>query len=170
MAAIDYCHLPKAPSLLLPPLPPLLSLQALVLFMLMVRLIQYVSFQPHLAVIGGAIVRALPLLTYWAVTAVAVVLMFVMLLVTCYGYRVADMADVKAGVYDTLQYIIVINRKWGNRTTVTEVTLLAPLPGRALRWDLGTRGYNVLHEYEYRYLSRTLPKLHPTQFSLDSLP
>lgn len=102
--------------------------------MLMVRLMQYVSFQPHLAVIGGAIVRALPLLTYWAAIAAAVVLMFVMLLVTCYGYRVEDMAGVKAGVYGTLQYIIVINRNWGHRATATEVMLPAPSPCRERWW------------------------------------
>lgn len=54
---------------------PSLLLQSIVLFMLMVRLIHYCSFQPHLAVIGGALAAALPDVLALLLVSVVVVLM-----------------------------------------------------------------------------------------------
>ncbi len=89
--------------------------------MLMVRLIHYLSFQPHLAVIGGALARALPMLCYWGLVALIVVLMWIVLLTVAFGYRLGELSSFSATAYSLMKYIIVINRNDGSRATLTEV-------------------------------------------------
>ncbi|KXZ54494.1 hypothetical protein GPECTOR_4g559 [Gonium pectorale] len=93
----------------------------LVLVMLMVRLIHYLAFQPHLAVVGGAIARSVPLLVYWATVAATVLACVLVLAVTVFGYRVSDLSSMSAAAYAVMQYIIVINRNDGQRATLTEL-------------------------------------------------
>ncbi|GIL65472.1 hypothetical protein Vafri_19251 [Volvox africanus] len=102
-------------------------IQAVVLLMLMVRLLTYLAFQPQLAIIGGTIVRAIPWLLYWLFITGVVFSMCLVLLTTCFGYRLADMATLGASAYALMRYIIVINRNSGSRATITEVLDMRPL-------------------------------------------
>ncbi|GFR52795.1 hypothetical protein Agub_g15415 [Astrephomene gubernaculifera] len=96
-------------------------LQGIVLVMLMVRLMHYVAFQPQLALIGGAITRALPMLAYWAAVTCCVVGCVLVLLATSFGYRLSNFATLSSAAYTLMRYIIVINRNGDSRATITEL-------------------------------------------------
>ena len=64
-------------------------LQGLVLFLLMLRLINYVSFQPRLSIISGTMARMLPDMAHFAVIFAVVAAMFAMMVTLVFGYRCA---------------------------------------------------------------------------------
>lgn len=96
-------------------------LQSLVLLMLMVRLMHYVSFQPHLAVIGGAIARAIPMLLYWAVIAGMVVVMLLMLNIIAFGDRLEQLSTISGSAYAVARWLLIKHSDRGNRATITEM-------------------------------------------------
>lgn len=97
-------------------------LQGISLMMLVFRLINYVSFQPHLAAIGGTLTRAFDDLMHWAFTFMVVVVMFCVIVCTAFGYRVEPVMDMESALYSVFAFLVTGNRNSSKRATLTEVS------------------------------------------------
>jgi len=83
------------------------SLQGISLMLLIIRLINLISFQPRLSVISGTLARMLPDLANFAVNLVAMALMFVMLLAVAFGGRVGPVHSFEESARTVFQYLVL---------------------------------------------------------------
>lgn len=98
-------------------------LQGVVLFLLMLRLIQYLSFQPRLAIVSGTLARMMPDLIHFIVVFVFMACMFAMILTLEFGYRVQEVSTYGDALSLMLEYIVVRNPMGRGNTNQTNISV-----------------------------------------------
>jgi len=83
------------------------ALQGIALALLIVRLLNYVSFQPRLSVISGTLARMIPDMAHFFVVFLIVAVMFAGLVGAVFGFRIVSIAGYDVGLATMLQYVVI---------------------------------------------------------------